>query len=105
MRLAPGVLSLAQLSRAPIIPIAYASNRRILLNSWDRFHLALPFSRMVFVFGEPIIVPRDIPDVERAAWRRRIETAISDVTAEADERVGQSTVYPAPPSEVGENKA
>ena len=105
MRLAPGVVSLARLSGAPIVPVAFASNRRYLFNSWDRFHLALPFSRIVFVFGEPITVPRKISDTERTAWRQRIETAISEVTAQADERVGQATVQPAAPTEIGENRA
>jgi hypothetical protein len=105
MRLAPGVVSLARLSGAPIIPVAFAGNHRYLLDSWDRFHLALPFSRIVFVFGEPIFVPREIAVSEEANWVQRIETAISDVTAEADERVGQTTVQPAPPTKIGENRA
>jgi lysophospholipid acyltransferase (LPLAT)-like uncharacterized protein len=104
MRLAPGVVSLAQLSGAPVIPAAFASSRRRLINSWDRFLLAYPFSRIVFVFGAPIYVPRKLTPEEADGWRQQIEDAINRVTAEADARVGQTTVNPAPRSEIGEGR-
>ena len=40
-----------------------------------------PFSRAVFLYGEPIHVPRD-GDVEE--WRGRVETAMNDLADRAD---------------------
>jgi lysophospholipid acyltransferase (LPLAT)-like uncharacterized protein len=41
----------------------------------------LPFSRAVFVYGEPIRVPRD-GNVEE--WRGRVERAMNDLADEAE---------------------
>ncbi|NOQ15243.1 MAG: DUF374 domain-containing protein, partial [Methyloprofundus sp.] len=41
-----GAITLAQLSGAPIIPIANACSRKIHLNSWDNYFLPLPFSQV-----------------------------------------------------------
>ena len=41
----------------------------------------LPFSKAVFVYGEPIHVPRDA-DVEE--WRVRVETAMNKLTDDAE---------------------
>ena len=41
-----------------------------------------PFSRAIFLYGEPIVVPRD-GDVEQ--WRGRVERAMNDLADEADQ--------------------
>lgn len=41
----------------------------------------LPFSRIIYLYGEPIVVPRD-GDVEE--WRVRVENAMNDLAEEAD---------------------
>ena len=41
----------------------------------------LPFTRVVFVYGTPIAVPRD-GDVEE--WRGRVERAMNELAAEAE---------------------
>ena len=42
----------------------------------------LPFSKAVFVYGEPIYVPRD-GDVEE--WRVRVEQAMNELAEKAEE--------------------
>lgn len=55
---APGVVLLARLSGRPILPVAVAARRKIRLeNTWDKFTLGLPFSRIAMVTGEPIHIP------------------------------------------------
>lgn len=49
-----GTLALARLSGADIIPGVTSSSRRKIIGSWDRFLLALPFSKACFVWGDPI---------------------------------------------------
>ena len=48
--------------------------------------IPLPFTRAVFVYGEPVVVPRD-GDVEE--WRVRVEQALNEVEREAEELLGR----------------
>ncbi|MFQ5988132.1 MAG: lysophospholipid acyltransferase family protein, partial [Dehalococcoidia bacterium] len=44
-RVQPGVIELACISGAPILPATFDARYRVVFNSWDRFVLPLPFSR------------------------------------------------------------
>jgi lysophospholipid acyltransferase (LPLAT)-like uncharacterized protein len=96
MRVSAGVIAAARLGRAPIIPLSYATSRRRILGSWDRFHLALPFSRGLFLWGEPILVPADADAAEQERLRLLLEDRMNALTAEADRRCGHRPVEPAP---------
>ncbi len=78
-----GVVSLAKASGRPIVPIAYASSRRIDITSWDRATLNLPFSRAVCAVGEIVEVPEDAGDALLEAKRQDVETALNEATARA----------------------
>ena len=95
MRAKRGAIKTAQLSGAPILPVSGAVNRRRLLQSWDRFCLALPFARGVIVWGEPIAVPRDAAEAEIERLRRLLEERLNALTAEADRHFGQPLIEPA----------
>jgi lysophospholipid acyltransferase (LPLAT)-like uncharacterized protein len=108
MRASEGIVAIARLTGLPVLPAAYATSRRRVFNSWDRFILALPFSRGVIVWGEPVQVERNATpeDAERA--RQAIEDGLNRVTAEADRQVGVPAVEPAPvpsPSRLAEADA
>lgn len=93
----PGTAQLGAISGAYIMPIAYATQFAIRPHSWDRFFLPLPvpFSRGVFVFGDPIkVTARDAAGLEAATLD--IDAAIRAVTEEADRRVGQPVLPPVP---------
>ncbi len=47
-----GVMALAQLTGAPIVPVVYYASSKIALKSWDRFQIPLPFARCIVYFGE-----------------------------------------------------
>ncbi len=55
----PGVIHLAKKSGAAILPMALGAERAKIFNSWDRFVLPLPFSKVVIVYGSPMTVPPD----------------------------------------------
>ncbi len=101
MRASAGIVSLARLSGVPIIPVAYSSARGRNLRSWDRFLVAWPFSRGVYVWGEPIEVARDIDEDVQEQARLQVEAALNAVTREADMRVGRTPVEPAGLTEGG----
>jgi lysophospholipid acyltransferase (LPLAT)-like uncharacterized protein len=77
-----GILSLAQLTGLPIIPISFNIQWKVRPNSWDRFQIPLPFSCCEAVLEKPILVPRDASDVEREELRQRLEKALRDITVD-----------------------
>lgn len=93
MRVSSGIVAVARASGAPILPAVSATSRRVVLNSWDRFLIALPFSRGVLMWGAPIEIARDC-DPETA--RLTIESAMNELAARADEAVGRTAIEPDP---------
>jgi len=95
MRVQEGIIALARLSGAPIFPVAYSVEKGRILGSWDRFLLARPFGRGVFIVGEPLRVARDADPAALAAARLELEARLNAVTAEADRSCGRLPVEPA----------
>ncbi|MBF0561518.1 MAG: lysophospholipid acyltransferase family protein [Alphaproteobacteria bacterium] len=98
MRASQGVVSVARMAGVPVIPVTYATARRKVLGSWDRFLVALPFTRGVFWWGQPIAVPRDADAADLEEFRRRVEDELNAITAAADRYMGTVVVEPALPS-------
>jgi len=86
----PGVIRLAALSGAPIIPAGFAARRMVRLDTWDRFQVAVPFAAKVFVGGDPIHVPEHADETALEAARLRLETALREVSAQADRQAGKN---------------
>jgi lysophospholipid acyltransferase (LPLAT)-like uncharacterized protein len=82
--LKPGVVSAAQATGLPVIPIAFAAAHHKLLRSWDRMVVPMPFSKTIFLYGEPIEIPRDGDVVE---WSAVVEKSMNDLVAEAESRL------------------
>lgn len=96
MRASLGIIQAARLSGAPILPCMYATSRRKVLGSWDRFILSLPFGRSVFVWGEPLHVPREADDAEIESLRGELERRMNAAADQADALCGVETIAPAP---------
>ncbi len=79
-----GIVALARLSGAPIVPAAVSVRRRKRLRTWDRLIIGLPFSNGAMVWGEPIHVPRDCDDGQIEILRQRVEAEMNRVSMEAD---------------------
>ncbi len=95
MRAQPGIIALARLSGAPIVPITFAVSRRKVANSWDRFVIALPFGRGVVLWGPPFYVAADADKAALEEARQTLEERLNALTAEADRMVGTEPVEPA----------
>jgi len=80
-----GVVRLARITKAWILPISFSSSCPLFLDSWDRHLVPKPFSRNVVAYGEPFAVPQDMSDETALA---KIAAALDQVTAEADESAG-----------------
>jgi lysophospholipid acyltransferase (LPLAT)-like uncharacterized protein len=83
----PGVIHLARVTGAPIVPVTYAASRIRQLRSWDRLIIPLPFSRVLYVVGEPLRVPRDTYDRDLEALRCELEARLKSITQAAETEV------------------
>lgn len=84
----PGLIRMAQLSGAVVLPLILAVDKAWIAGSWDRFLIPKPFSRVTVHWGEPITVPRKADPEEFDAFRRQIEKRLIQAHAEADLRSG-----------------
>jgi 3-deoxy-D-manno-octulosonic-acid transferase len=80
-----GIVTLARLSGRPIIPIAAATSRYAVLNTWSKFTINLPFSKFALVAGEPLFVSADADATELEQARLHVERALIAVTDRAYE--------------------
>ena len=83
--LKPGVVSLARLTGAHVVPGALGASSEWRARSWDEFRIPKPFSRCVLRLGEPISVPRDLDGAGEETARKEIEAALRAVTWQVDE--------------------
>ncbi|HSR10730.1 MAG TPA: lysophospholipid acyltransferase family protein, partial [Thermodesulfobacteriota bacterium] len=80
----PGVIELARQTGGPILPVTYSASRKKVFASWDRFILPYPFSRVVFIWGEPLLVPRETDRTSLEEIRLILEERLKRITEEAD---------------------
>jgi 3-deoxy-D-manno-octulosonic-acid transferase len=83
-----GIITIARMSGCPIVPVAAASSRFKSFDTWSRLTVNLPYSKLVFVGGDPIHVPRDADEETLEALRKKLETALNDATVKAYELAG-----------------
>ncbi|HOV77932.1 MAG TPA: lysophospholipid acyltransferase family protein [Sedimentisphaerales bacterium] len=87
-----GVVKLAQMTGARIIPVSYSASRRFLLKSWDRFIVVKPFGRVHVAFGEPIRVPRRISSEQRRHFVKQVERALLALDQTCTEKLADRAV-------------
>lgn len=80
----PGVVKVAARTGLPIIPMSYGASKKKVLSSWDTFIVPWPFSRGVFICGEPIEVSKDSTEAELEEKRLELESSLSELTRRAD---------------------
>jgi lysophospholipid acyltransferase (LPLAT)-like uncharacterized protein len=83
-RVQPGVITLAQRTGMPILPLACGASFKKVLSSWDSFLIPLPFSRVAILTGPPIYVPRRLADKDVERKIEEVERAITSITRQAD---------------------
>lgn len=78
---AEGVAATARLSGKPVLPVTFSAARHKRFASWDRFMLALPFSRIAFCIGAPLVIDKTLAEEEA---RRAVESAMNELVDRAD---------------------
>src|SRR4029453_9565008 len=80
-----GVIALARLSGAPIVPMAVGASRYWQLSSGGEFRTLRPLARRGCAGGEPIRVPVDADRAAQEAARKDVEAALRGLTWQVDE--------------------
>ncbi len=80
-----GVIEIAKLTGAPILPVSFSAARRRFVKSWDAFLVPLPLSRAVYIWGEPIHVEPAATKEELVKYQELLEARLELLTMEADE--------------------
>ena len=75
----PGIISLAQVTGVPIVPLGVKAARRKELRSWDSFQIPLPFTRCQAVIGRPISIPRDASPEQHEQARLELEATMLSI--------------------------
>ncbi|MGI9203325.1 MAG: lysophospholipid acyltransferase family protein [Woeseiaceae bacterium] len=80
----PGIVLMARIGGAPMVPLAGAADRAWHLKRWDDFMIPKPFARVVLAVGEPIVVSHDAGKDEMETLRIRMEDATKTLTEQSE---------------------
>jgi lysophospholipid acyltransferase (LPLAT)-like uncharacterized protein len=69
----PGAIFAGQISGKPVVPLAFAAKRAFVLDTWDKFVLPIPFSRVTMAIGEPFFPPAEMTDEQMVEAQREME--------------------------------
>ena len=84
-QLKPGVLTLAQLTGQPILPMSASATSAWWVDArWDLFLVPKPFATVFVRYGEPVQVPRGADEAELARIGAAVEATLNRLTAETD---------------------
>jgi len=83
-----GVIKLAQLTGAQIIPVSYQATRKRVFKSWDNFILVKPFGRIHLAFAEPIKIPRKLDAEQLESYRLMLQDTLRGLDQICNEKLG-----------------
>ncbi|HEY1490714.1 MAG TPA: lysophospholipid acyltransferase family protein [Verrucomicrobiae bacterium] len=75
-----GVISAAQMTGMPIVPVTYHLNWKFRVKSWDRFQIPLPFAVCTVTMGQALRVPHETDAAGREKLRLQLEADLHSVT-------------------------
>jgi lysophospholipid acyltransferase (LPLAT)-like uncharacterized protein len=80
----PGLLVIAQASGMPIVPTITSAEKKWVFNSWDRFMVPKPFTRVMIRFSDEIHIPRKLQQDDFEEKRLSIEETLKKMYVETD---------------------
>ncbi len=80
---AAGAVQMSYLGNSWLLPITYSASRKVVLNSWDKLILPLPFGRLHFVFA-PAFKKTQFADSE--SCRLHLQAQLNAITEIADKK-------------------
>lgn len=85
----PGIITLAQKTGYPILPVSYSAKTAKVFNSWDRFMVPLPGTACRVRYGAPLWVPPDADGLEAQTRRKALESELCRITQSLDAAFGR----------------
>ena len=95
MRMRESIVRIAKDANVPIIPTAISGSPAKTLKSWDKFLLIYPFAKIIFEFGEPLLVPHDADEKNIAELSLELEKRMIFMQNKLDEELGIPLIEPA----------
>jgi lysophospholipid acyltransferase (LPLAT)-like uncharacterized protein len=83
-RMKPGALLAAQLTGAPLIPMAAGTRSAWWFEGWDRFLVPKPFANIRVAYGQPVFVPRDADEGTLRRIGEELECALNALILRVD---------------------
>lgn len=82
-----GVIKIAKMTGAPIVPVTWYSKDPTFLKlpSWDNFTYPLGYARLVNLYGEPIYVDADSTDEQDEQIRLQLQNTLNELDEKAPE--------------------
>jgi lysophospholipid acyltransferase (LPLAT)-like uncharacterized protein len=80
----PGAVWIASKTGDGIFPFHASPEKSWILNSWDRFHVPKPFTRVLILMGPPIFVDRDASDELLAAFQQKLQYTLENLLERGD---------------------
>ncbi|MFH0777266.1 MAG: lysophospholipid acyltransferase family protein [Candidatus Eisenbacteria bacterium] len=81
-RAQPGVIYISERSGLKILPTACVSAHKIVLGTWDRFEIPVPFSRVVVGHGKPLELPGELTHASIERYGRALEESLAELTSQ-----------------------
>jgi hypothetical protein len=70
-----------------------AARRKFVMGSWDGFIVPWPFTRVVFAYGDPVAVPRDLDAAVVERYRTQVEEAIERAMKRAESALDEEDLW------------
>ena len=91
-----GAIELAKLTGRAVIPISFGASKGKIFNTWDKFFLPFPFSKGVFIWGEPIYIDQNGGRNHLEEKRVLLEKRLNELTEMADHYFDSPLPIPRP---------
>ena len=81
----PGSIQLAAITGVPVFPMTFGSKNKVVLKTWDRFVIPIPFTRCTLNFSPPISLARKPSEQGVEKNRIELENSLNHITQASDE--------------------
>lgn len=75
----PGAILLSSRTGVPVLPMAWSASSYIAIRSWDRTAIPKPFSRVDYLYGEPLWVPPGLKAEGIEEYRLELENRLNEL--------------------------
>lgn len=90
-KMKPGAVVLAHRKKVPLLLIGTASSKHFVFNSWDKFQVPKPFSKIAVVYSEPVYVKEESTREEINKLIEVCENKLMELQKEAERIVGNNS--------------